>query len=139
MKRDRGSAATELVVLVPLVALIIGFVILAGRLSTAQQDVTSASQDAARAASVRGLAGDPVGRATLAARQTLASRDVTCQQVGVDVDVTQLRPGGQVSVTVSCTIGLSDVLGLGIANASRTVSATATAVVDTYLTNLEDP
>ncbi len=139
MSGDRGSAAVELVVLVPVLVLLMGFVILVGRLATVQQDVTSASRDAARAASARGPGGDPVGEATRVATQTLAGRNVTCASLGVDVDVSQLTPGGQVSVTVRCDVGYSDLLGLGMGASTRSVAATSVAVVDTYITDTEEP
>jgi hypothetical protein len=42
-----------------------------------------------------------------------------------------LRPGGAVTVTVSCTVPLSDLLLLGVPG-SRTVSASATSPVDQW-------
>ncbi len=68
---ERGSAATEIVILVPMAVLIVGFIILVGRLSTTNQDVTSASRDAARAASVRQYPGAASADGTAAASSTL--------------------------------------------------------------------
>lgn len=129
---ERGSAATELVVMVPMAVLIVGFVILVGRLSTTNQDVTSASRDAARAASVRQYPGAANADGTAAATATLAGRNVSCQTLTVDVDTSQLQPGGQVTATVTCIVGLNDIVGLGIPG-TRTITSTSTAVVDRYI------
>ena len=128
---ERGSAATELVILVPMAVLLVGFIILVGRLSTTNQDVTSASRDAARAASVRQFPDAASADGTAAATVTLANRNVSCQTLTVEVDTTQLQPGGQVTVTVTCTVGLNDIVGLGIPG-NRTITSTSTAVVDKF-------
>ena len=50
-RRDEsGMAAAELVLLTPLALAVLGFLVLAGRLSTVRADVAAASRDAARAA-----------------------------------------------------------------------------------------
>lgn len=128
---ERGSAASELVVLVPMAVLIVGFIILVGRLSTTSQDVTSASRDAARAASVRQFPGAASADGTAAAAATLAGRNVSCQNLAVDIDTSQFQPGGQVTATVTCIVGLDDVVGLGIPG-TRTITSTSTAVVDRW-------
>ncbi len=128
---ERGSAATELVVLVPMAVLIVGFVILVGRLSTTSQDVTSASRDAARAASVRQFPAAADADGIAAASTTLSDRNVSCQTLTVDIDTTGLQTGGQVTATVTCIVGLDDIVGLGIPG-TRTVTSTSTAVVDRW-------
>lgn len=131
LRGDRGSAATEIVILVPMAVLLVGFMILVGRLSTTNQDVTSASRDGARAAAVRQSPGAANTDAIAAVTATLAARDISCQSLVVTIDTSNLQPGGQVTATVSCTVGLADVVGLGIPG-SRTIEATSVAVVDTY-------
>lgn len=128
---DRGSASGELIVMVPMVMLLLGFAVMVGRLGTTQQDVTSASRDAARAAALRQYPAAATADATTAATETLSRRDVACELLTVDVDTSQLDPGGTVTATVTCRVGLGDVVGLGIGG-SRTVTATSTSPVDTY-------
>lgn len=128
---ETGSAATELVVLVPMAVLIVGFIILVGRMSSTQQDVNSAARDSARAASVNQTPGAGAGDARAVAEATLGERDVSCSNLSVDVDTSQFVAGGQVAVTVSCTVEVADLLGLGIPG-GRELTSTSVAVIDTY-------
>ncbi len=131
LRGERGSAATEVVILVPMAVLMVGFMIMVGRLSTTNQDITSASRDAARAASVRQFPGTATADGTAAATATLAARGISCETLVIDIDTANFGPGGQVTATVTCTIGLGDVVGLGLPG-SKTVTATSIAVVDSY-------
>ena len=128
---ETGSVATELVLLTPLLIVFLLFVVALGRLSGARLDVDGAAAQAARAASI---AQDPTTAST-AAQQTataaLGSEHVTCAQLNVTTNTTQFSPGGSVSVTVTCVVGLSDLSGLRLP-ASQTVTSTATSVIDTY-------
>ena len=53
LRDDRGSAGISVVLLTPVVLALLAFAVLAGRVGTARQDVVSAAQAAARAASLR--------------------------------------------------------------------------------------
>jgi len=131
LRAEAGGASAELMILVPMVMLLLGFAVTVGRLTTTDQEVTSASRDAARAASLRQSPGAAQADADSAARSTMSRAGVGCQTLTISVDTSQLQPGGQVSATVTCVVGLADVVGLGIPG-SRTVSATSTSPVDTY-------
>jgi Flp pilus assembly protein TadG len=132
VRRDEaGSVATELVLLTPLLILMLLFVVALGRLAGARLDVDGAAAQAARAASI---ARDP-STATAMAQETataaLGSDGVTCGHLTVTTDTAQFAPGGQVAVTVTCNVGLSDLTGLRLP-ASEAVSSTATSVIDVY-------
>ena len=128
---DRGTASAELAILAAPVMLLVFFAVFVGRYATTNQDVISASRDAARAAAVRQSPGPARSDGVAAASTTLQDRNVSC--VGgpaIEIDLSGLQPGGQVTATVRCTVSLADVAGLGIG--SRTVSASSTVPVDTY-------
>jgi Flp pilus assembly protein TadG len=132
VRRDEaGSVATELVLLTPLLILMLLFVVALGRTVSARLDVDGAAAQAARAASI---ARDP-STATAMAQETattaLGSDGVTCGHLTVTTDTAQFAPGGQVAVTVTCSVGLSDLTGLRLP-ASESVSSTATSVIDVY-------
>jgi Flp pilus assembly protein TadG len=128
---ESGSVATELVLLTPLLILMLLFVVALGRLASARLDVDGAAAQAARAASI---ARDP-STATAMAQQTatsaLGSDGVTCGHLSVNTDTAQFAPGGSVAVTVTCSVGLSDLTGLRLP-ASESISSTSTSVIDTY-------
>ena len=130
---DRGSAGVSVVLLTPAVLALLAFAVLAGRVGTAHQDVVSAAQAAARAASLRqgGLAASADARE--AAEATLTGAGVECASTQVDVDLggPTSTSGGRVSVTVSCVVKLADLVDLAVPGRT-TVAATASAPVDTY-------
>src|SRR5207253_2120391 len=128
---QRGSAPTELALLAPVLVVLLLFIVFVGRLAAARLDVTAAARDAARAASLRATPADATADAELAARRTIAGRNLSCRTLDVIVDTTDLHPGGQVHVQVSCTTDLADLAVLQLPGSHR-VTAEATEVVDRY-------
>jgi len=128
---DAGSSTAEAVLLTPLLVALLMLVVLCGRLVSAQLDLQAAASAAARSASI--TRSEPVARAEAdrTARDTLAARGVTCQQVTVNTSTGGLRPGGAVTVTVACTVPLADLALLAVPG-SRTVQATATSPIDVW-------
>lgn len=128
---DKGSSTAEAALVTPLLVMVLLFVVLCGRLVSAQMDLDAAASAAARAASIARSDGAARAEADRTARETLAARGVTCQNASVTVNTGGLRPGGAVTVTVSCVVPLADLVLLGVPG-SRTVQATATSPVDTW-------
>ena len=128
---ETGSATAELVILTPLLILLLLFVVALGRLAGARGQVDGAAAQAARAAS---LARDPTA-ATAAATQTaqaaLAAEHITCTHLGVAVDTTQFTAGGNVAVTVSCSVNLGDLTGLHLPG-SETLQDRLVEPIDRY-------
>lgn len=128
---DAGSSTAETALLTPLLVAVLLLVVLCGRLVSAQIDLQAAASAAARSASLARNEAAARVEADRTARDTLAARAVTCQQVSVSVATGGLRPGGAVTVTVSCTVPLADLALLSVPG-SRTVQATATSPIDVW-------
>lgn len=128
---DAGSSTAEAALVTPLLVAVVLFVVLCGRLVSAQIDLTAAASAAARSASIARSDAAARAEADRVARETLSARGVTCQQITVSVTTGRLRPGGAVTVTVSCVVPLADLALLAVPG-SRTVQATATSPVDTW-------
>ncbi len=127
---ERGSASVEMVLLTPVLLVLLLFVVAAGRLGVARNQLGEAARDAAREASLwRSPAVARQQGADLAVSD-LAGR-VGCRDPVVDIDTSALRPGGHVLARVRCTVQLSDLVGLHLGPA-RSMQATAVAVVDTF-------
>lgn len=125
-------AAGELALLTPLVLAVLGFLVVAGRLSTVRADVAAASRDAARAASLERSYPQAATAARNTASATLAGRHVTCADLAVTVsDATTFVAGGEVAVIVSCEVSLTDVALPGIPG-TRRVEAGAAEVLDRW-------
>jgi Flp pilus assembly protein TadG len=128
---DRGSLSVELVLLtVPLVIIML-FVVALGRFSSARNQVDEAARDAARQASLYYRSSGEASREGV----TMADQDLSgmgCANRAVSVDTSALRPGGAVTVTVSCHVPLGDLVLLRVPG-TRTVTATSTSVIDTYV------
>lgn len=131
---EKGSAAVEAVIGVPVFVLLILLAIMGGRVALAKQAVTAAAADAARAASLARDADRARSVALNAATFSLANQQLTCLDTTVTVNTTALRrpagTPGEVSATVACTLQLAD-LGLP-GTASRTIAATVTSPIDTF-------
>jgi Flp pilus assembly protein TadG len=125
---DRGSAATELVLVAPALVVLVLFVVFLGRAGQAAARVQHAADVAARAASmVRDTAMAEEARAT--ALDELGRNGPACVEPAVTVAVTD-RDVDTVTVTVRCRVSLQALGPLGVA--ARTVSASSTEVIDLY-------
>ena len=130
---ERGAVATEFAVLMAVILLsFFALAIYGGRVVQAENDVQSAAHEAARAASLEGTPGAAVTAARQVADANLARSGVACGGgASVSVDTSQFGPGGQVTVTVTCSASFSDVGSLGVADV-KAFTASATEVIDTY-------
>jgi Flp pilus assembly protein TadG len=132
---QRGSAALELVVVVPAIMLMLGLLLAGGRVWFVRATVTDAAESAARAAS---LARSPQ-QATLGARSvvdaSLSDSDLHCTSVDVDVSTAAFAvPVGQpatITSEVTCVAAFGDIFLPGLPG-SFTIRATARSALDTY-------
>jgi hypothetical protein len=119
------------VLVLPLAVVMTMFAIFCTRVAAVRLDLNATAAAAARAAS---MARTPLAAqiaATEAARTNLAGHGRTCDPLSVSVDASTFVRGGQVAVTVTCTMSTAGLSGLALPG-SLTGSATAHAVIDTY-------
>jgi Flp pilus assembly protein TadG len=126
---DAGAATSELAISVPALVLLLLLVAFGGRLGQAEQDVTQATAEAARAASLTRGDATPVARRTVEAN--LAAAGVACAALQVQVDGDPPTAGATVRVRTRCDVDMTGVAGLGLPR-RRSVRAMAVEVVDTY-------
>ncbi|MDQ1041871.1 TadE/TadG family type IV pilus assembly protein [Streptomyces sp. V4I2] len=132
---DEGSVAIEAAVILPPLIMFICLAIAGGRLVTSGAKIDAAAEDAAREASIHRTVAAAQNAAQAAAAESLGDQGITCASADVTVNTGGLSvPVGQVgtvTVTVTCTVTLSDLLLPGVPGA-RTLTSTATSVVDQY-------
>jgi len=138
MKRDaaqRGSVAVELVILTPGVILFFVVMVVAGRITLANQAAEAAAFDAARTASLARSASTARNEATAAAMTSFQSQGIVCISLDVEVNTAgfAVEPPGPatVSVSVSCDVQLADVALPGIPG-NMTLSGEFTSPLDRY-------
>lgn len=131
MKRQDGSVTTEVVLLTPVMLVLLGFVVMTGRIGDVDSAVTNAAQQAARAATLVGTPAAAKVTADSTAHANLDVLGVICAALSVAVDTSRFQPGGDVAVEVTCTVELSDVAFTGLPG-NKTVHARAVEVIDTY-------
>ncbi|MET7725495.1 TadE/TadG family type IV pilus assembly protein [Streptomyces mirabilis] len=135
LRSDEGSAAIEAAVVLPSLIMFLCLAIAGGRLVTSGAKIDSAAEDAAREASIHRTAGAAQSAAQTAAAESLNDQGITCASTSAAINTGGLSvPVGQVgtvTVTVTCTVNLSDLLLPGVPGA-RTLTSTATSVVDQY-------
>lgn len=124
---DRGSAAVELIVLVPVLLVLVLFVVFVGRLAQASTTVRHAADQAARSAS-QVSTGAMSGVATTTALSELAAGGLSCVAPEVHVSRNEVQGTSAIAVTVSCAVNRQALVPL--APGVHHVSATSTEVVD---------
>lgn len=134
-RRDRGAAAVEFVVLVPVLVLLTGLVAGGARVWHARSAVDHIASAAARAVSLARSPGEAKRDATRIAAGQADQEGVRCHPLTVDVDARGLatRPGtpANASITATCTVPLADMLVPGWPGSLR-VRASASSVIDPY-------
>lgn len=132
---QRGAAAVEFALLVPVLVLLFGLVVGGARVWLARGAVEQAAAAAARGASQARTPGEAQHAATELAQAQAAVGGLRCDRWAVDVDVRALAsaPGtpGEVRAAVTCEVPLGDVLVPGWPGTIE-VRATSAAVVDRY-------
>src|SRR4051812_39841436 len=93
VRSDAGSSTAELAVATPLLLMLLLFVVLCGRLASAQIDLNAAAASAARSGSIARTEPAARTQAEQTARDTLAARGITCTNQTVTVNTGDLRPG----------------------------------------------
>jgi Flp pilus assembly protein TadG len=130
-RNERGSVSVELVLLTPVLVGLMCLTVAFGRLQSARADVEAASRAAARAASFERTA--PAARVA-GQRAALAELDAggyRCSSLVVSIDTGTFAPDATVGATVSCTVQLADVTGMGLPS-SHTMSATFNEPIDRF-------
>ena len=132
---DAGTATLELAVLAPVLLILLGLVIVGGRVAAAGGAVEQASSSAVRAASLARDARSAQAEAARVARDSLAEQGVRCDTFTSRVDTSGFavavgRPAS-VSVEVRCAVPLADLAVPGLSG-TRLVSASTTSVLDRF-------
>jgi Flp pilus assembly protein TadG len=133
---ERGNAALELVILAPVIVLLIGLVVAAGRATIAQGSVDAAARDAARQASISRSPAQALAAAQDSAGAELAGENLNCTPViemrGLGrAFATPVGEPASVTATVSCTVSLSDLLVPGLPGSKR-LTGTFTSPLDPF-------
>ncbi|WP_338595488.1 TadE/TadG family type IV pilus assembly protein [Saccharopolyspora sp. SCSIO 74807] len=132
LQRDeRGSVATELTLLVPVLIILLLFVVFCGRLADSRLRVNDAAHQAVRAATLARSTSQANSDAHATAQAALSQAGLRCQDLGVSARLAGLQPGSTVTVTLTCPLGLSDLAMLGVPG-TTTATSTASSVVDQW-------
>ncbi|MCW2803247.1 MAG: hypothetical protein QOF52_1370 [Propionibacteriaceae bacterium] len=134
-KSERGSASVELAVLLPGLIILLGLMIVGGRLWLARATVAEAAYSAARAGSLARTASGAAVDGPAAGQQSLATDGLRCAQSAISVSTEAFAvPVGQPATVMSkvrCVVVFSDVLLPGMPG-SLTIEATGSSALDTY-------
>ncbi|MFF0220101.1 TadE/TadG family type IV pilus assembly protein [Streptomyces vinaceus] len=132
---DRGSETIAAAIVTPLLLILLCLAIAGGRSVMAGSKVDAAAEDAARAASISRTYTSAQAEAAAAAASSLDDQGIHCASTSTSVDASGLAvPVGQVgtvTVTISCTVAMSDLLLPG-APGSKTMTSRFTSIVDAY-------
>ncbi|MGH9187783.1 MAG: TadE/TadG family type IV pilus assembly protein, partial [Acidimicrobiales bacterium] len=121
---ERGSVTVELAILTPLFAMLLAFVVLAGRVQSGRADVEAAARAAARTISLSRDTASAVDVARQDAESMLRVGSPTCTSMGFNPIVS----GVEVTVEVSCVLDLAAASMLPV-GPSFTVTGSATEII----------
>ncbi|MEU9304913.1 TadE/TadG family type IV pilus assembly protein [Streptomyces sp. NPDC048269] len=134
-REDRGSETIAAAIVTPLLLMLLCLAIAGGRIVTSGAKVDAAAEDAARAASISRTYSGAQSEAAAAAARSLNDQGIHCSSTSTSVDssglAVPLGDVGTVTVTISCTVPLSDLLLPGVPG-SKTMTSSFTSVVDAY-------
>lgn len=131
-RAERGSAAVELTLVAPLLILLLVLVgVLVHRGVTARIELDAAAHQAARAATLARTVPAAHQAANTAARDALTTAGPGCLTTDVAVDTSRWRPGGTVTITLSCRLDLAAAVGFGLGG-DRVLTATAVEPLDSF-------
>ncbi len=130
-RNERGSASVELVLLTPVLVGLLCLTVAIGRVQSARADIEASARDAARAASLERTAVDARAAGEQAARAGLDAGGYSCLPLTVSVNTAGFAADATVTATVTCTLRLSDVTGMGIPT-TRTLTARFSEPIDRY-------
>ncbi len=129
---DDGSVASEATIVALFLIMLLVFVgVVVHRGVDARIRIDDAAHQAARAASIERTPADATTAAQSTAASALSSAGVACNSLSVTASTGNLRPGGTVSVAVSCDVDFGDALILGVPGGKR-LSASAVEPVDVW-------
>jgi uncharacterized membrane protein len=132
---DRGAAAVELTLMVPVLVLVLGLLVAGGRLWFARTAVVEAAQTAARAASLARTAGQAYHDGQGAASASLVTAGLRCEDrtVIIGTGAFGVPAGTPATVTsaIECSVPFGDILLPGMPGSIR-LSSRGTAALDTY-------
>ncbi|MFS8104114.1 pilus assembly protein [Lentzea alba] len=135
-RADDGAVAAEVTIAAPFLVMLLVFVgVVIHRGVDARIRIDDAAHQAARAASIERTPTAATTAAQSTAASALSSAGVTCASLSVSTSTGGLRPGGTVSVTVSCAVDFGDALILGVPG-GKTLSATSIEPVDLWRSTL---
>jgi Flp pilus assembly protein TadG len=135
-RRDQGSVAIEVAILIPVFAMLIGLAVVEGRSVLAQAAIENAAFTAARVASLDRdqITAEIDGENT--AHQSLDAQNLTCSSLTVHVDTTEfnhpLGTPANVSVKIICVLQFNDFSALPGTPPTRTLTATFISPIDEY-------
>ncbi|MGW5342904.1 TadE/TadG family type IV pilus assembly protein [Streptomyces sp. NPDC004050] len=132
---DRGSETIAAAIVTPLLLILLCLAIAGGRIVTSGAKIDAAAEDAARAASISRTYSGAQTEAVAAAGRSLDDQGLHCASTSTSVDASGLAvPVGQVgtvTVTISCTVTMGDLLLPGVPG-TKTMTSRFTSVVDAY-------
>ena len=133
---DRGSEPVSLAILAPVMILLLGLMVLGGRIAIASSSISGVAGNAARDASIARTPAQALQIAKTTAESSLLAQNLHCQgtpDVVVDTSGFSSPPGipASIQVDVTCVVSLSDIGMPGLPGA-RTLHDHAISPLDPY-------
>ena len=130
---QRGSAAIEAVLVAPVVLALVALLIGGGRVTSAQAAIASVAREAGRVAVTAPTPEQAVAWGQTRAREVAIGYRLDPARLRVSIVPGAFERGGDVSVEVTYSVGLSDLPSLGLIPGAASLRATHVEPIDAYI------
>lgn len=129
---ERGASVASVLIILTIVFMFFELIVMGGRVAAAQGEVNGAAREAARQGSVAQTSTQARDVADLTADANLDTSKSSCTETNISFGGSFSNDDGRFTVAVSCRVDLGDFSVLGVPWPSKTFSAQATEIIETY-------
>ena len=132
---ERGASVASVLIVLGILLMFFELIVMGGRVAAAQGEVNGAAREAARQGSLAQTSTQARVLATNTADANLPVGNRSCTETGISFGGSFNNTGGnpgRFTVAVNCRVDLTDMSLLGIPWPTKTFSATATEIIETY-------
>jgi len=130
--RERGGSVASVMIVMMIVFMFFELIVMGGRIAAAQGEVNGAAREAARQGSLAQNSRQARDVAEVTADANLPNNKRSCTETDISFGGSFNNHDGRFTVAVSCRVDLSDLSLFSIPWPTKTFSANATEIIETY-------
>jgi Flp pilus assembly protein TadG len=133
MRRERGSAAVEVLLVAPVLLVLVALLVGGGQLASDQAAIRAVAREAGRISVTAPSPTEATELGQARAADVAAGYGLDPSNLRISIDVGSFDRGGEVRVDVIYTVHLSSLPALGVLPSSSQLSASHIEPIDRYI------